>query len=63
MSNPHPESKWTHQICVPCWNDKNPDRTVVPQDYTKGASEVCCYCEVTNNSGIYYREDPELVHG
>ena len=61
--SPHPESKWTHQICVPCWNVKFPDRKVIPQDYAKGATDLCCYCEVRNNSGIYHREDPEAVHG
>ncbi len=59
----HPESKWTHQICVPCWNDKRPENAVDSETYNEGDDETCCYCDRTNSSGIYLKEDPVAVHG
>ncbi len=55
-------NEWTHQICVPCWNEKHPERPVDPEDYEYGKPTKCCYCGKDNTSGIYYREDPKEVH-
>ncbi len=63
MNSPHPDSKWTHQICVSDWNKKHPDREdVKSEDYNQGDTELCCYCGELNDSGIYIREDPLVVH-
>ena len=58
---PHDNSKWTHNICVPCWNSKNPDRLAV--SINNSPDDICCYCGERNNDGIYVRDDPEVVHG
>ena len=56
-------SPWTHRICVPCWNMKNPDRAVQESDYQESDPGLCCYCGNETRSGIYVRDDPRAVHG
>lgn len=64
---PHPESKWTHAICSDCYKTEEPDRPD-PVRLTLGqlmdaTPEVCCFCGVVTDEGIYYRKDPAVVHG
>jgi hypothetical protein len=58
-------SKWTHAICADCWDKKNPERpalrTPEGMEQKVGASETCCYCLWPTRSGIYVREDPNLL--
>ena len=49
-------SRWTHVICVQCWNAKNPDRPA--RETGVGYDENCCYCGVATNDGIYIRDAP-----
>lgn len=48
-------SKWSHNICVDCWNEKNPDRA--PVKLTQAEAEICCFCGEFTTAGIYIRED------
>ena len=60
MTNPHPDSKWTHSICMDCYEREEPDRSptvMFPPD-----DEICCFCGARTDDGIYYRKDPEVVH-
>jgi hypothetical protein len=52
-------SKWTHAICIPCWNEKNPDRD--PITLREEEKETCCFCGAPTTAGIYIREDPNKV--
>lgn len=54
-------SKWTHFICEPCWNDRNPDREPVRviKSFDGPDTLQCCFClTLSENSGIYVRKDP-----
>lgn len=50
---------WRHAICEACWHRKNPTRRAVR--LKEPDNEVCCWCFKSTRSGIYVREDPELV--
>jgi hypothetical protein len=52
-------SRWNHAICDPCWEAREPTRTPVRR--TIPQEEVCCYCGARTTSGIYVRDDPDLV--
>src|SRR5260370_1158960 len=49
-------SRWTHSICVDCWNAKFPEKKTGP--HSSGNVEVCCFCGLTHLSGIYLRMKP-----
>ena len=62
--NPHPDSKWTHPICAPCYMREEPGRTPVTMTFQPDEpTEVCCFCKRETVAGIYYRKDPVVVHG
>ena len=50
-------SRWTHSICVECWNKQNPARSASRAG--GGEPDVCCWCGKQHDSGIYVRSDPE----
>lgn len=52
-------SQWRHNICLLCWDRKNPDREPhrVLEEFCQ--NEPCCYCGQLNRDGIYIREHPE----
>ena len=50
-------SKWTHVICIQCWDIKEPGRD--PVTVLDGSEEVCCFCGQPTKAGIYVREDPK----
>lgn len=52
----HEDSRWTHAICDPCWNKREPSR--VASRVTTFPDERCCVCGEPTNSGIYFRADP-----
>ena len=58
--NPHPESRWTHNICLTCWIKKKGSQQ--PVHLFGAMPERCCYCNQYNNDSIYYRDDPAIVH-
>ena len=60
MSSPHPDSKWTHSICGPCWREQEGERR--PLKLSDADPEVCCFCGKGTVEGIYYRADPAIVH-
>ena len=60
---PHADSKWTHNICGGCWNKRFPDRPFDWRNYGSSDLDTCCYCDTSNQDGLYYREDPVTVHG
>lgn len=49
-------SKWTHSLCVQCWNGMRPGRQTAADG--EGDREKCCRCGRVHSSGIYVREDP-----
>ena len=57
---PHPESKWTHPICLKDYAVMEPERD--PFRVTDAAPERCCWCNEETTDGIYYRHDPDVVH-
>ena len=52
-------SQFTHSICDPCWIKRERDR--IPHRLKERTTEICCFCGVAHNSGIYVREQPHLV--
>jgi hypothetical protein len=54
-------SNWTHAICDDCWDERYPDRNKSPRR-GMGDLEMCCWCGKDTNSGIYIREDPNVVN-
>ncbi len=60
MSAPHPESKWTHPICVKDYAVMEPGRE--PARFHDPEPEDCCWCGDPTVDGIYYRANPALVH-
>lgn len=58
--NPHPESRWTHPICRDCYEDEAPGRE--PYRMVEPELKVCCWCGQDTREGIFYREDPALLH-
>lgn len=51
-------TRWTHAICVKCWNEREPHRPV-RFDAVNGETEECCFCGQLTVSGIYNRSDPK----
>lgn len=51
-------SRWTHAICLQCWDEKNPDR--IPHRVVGGLEimDECCFCGKATAAGIYVRVDP-----
>ena len=52
-------SIWTHVICEKCWKDTGHD--FEPTRFIPPETEICCYCGVETNSGIYIRNNPDNV--
>lgn len=50
---------WTHSICVPCWNKREPDRP--PVTVVEKEQNICCFCGELTDSGIFVREHPSKV--
>ena len=53
-------SKWTHSLCEACYRVLEPGREPVPPVESIRARAVCCRCQKSHESGIYYRGDPAL---
>lgn len=57
--------RWTQPVCIPCWNERNPDRPA-PADWRddsgEGPYENCCLCDAGTTAGIYIRINPEDAH-
>lgn len=51
-------SRWTHSICVPCWNKREPGREPIRLHVEFISWETCCFCGESHASGIHVREDP-----
>lgn len=45
---------WTHQLCLPCWQNRNPGRNAYQTP--NFPEDRCCACGTVNSSGIYYHE-------
>ena len=50
---------WTHSICIPCWEEREPGRMPIVTNST--VMETCCFCGEHTSDGIYVREDPANV--
>jgi hypothetical protein len=50
---------WTHNICLECWSEKNPDRQVVK--LIGEETVTCCFCGKDNHDGIFIRHNPNLL--
>lgn len=55
----HPDSRWTHPVCWPCWRARNGDD--VPTRLRTPEPELCCWCGQQTDSGIYLRADPNTL--
>lgn len=51
-------SRFTHSICDGCWIEREPYRE--PTRMNGRPIEICCFCGVSNDSGIYVRENPDF---
>lgn len=51
-------SRWTHSICVECWNKQRPENQVDHGELDNTEPEICCWCEGKTTTGIYLRADP-----
>jgi hypothetical protein len=54
-------SRWTHAICVGCWNARHPDRPASADANGRTEAHACCFCGQQTTSGIFIREDPKTV--
>lgn len=54
-----PRYGWTQPCCDGCWEERNPGRTATV--VIDAGVEVCVYCGVENQSGIYVRIDPDTA--
>lgn len=51
---------WTHAICDDCWKRRFPERQPHRVRQIDNLADICCYCHIPTDSGIYFREDPAL---
>ena len=51
-------SKWRHDICNACWEEKNKGFNPVRLKAEFRDMESCCYCGRKTMSGIVIRDDP-----
>jgi hypothetical protein len=56
-------SRWTHSICEDCYYKLREERdwAKLPSRLREPEPENCCYCGHQHQSGIYVRDDPNLV--
>ena len=55
-------SRWmTHAICDLCWQNWQPGRDPVRFREEAREVETCCWCGQPTLSGIYAREDQDLL--
>lgn len=56
-------SRWQHNICAACWEQKNPGRPPVRllSTVSHDLEATCCFCGKTNHDGIYVRHDGHLL--
>ena len=56
-------SRYTHALCVGCWNALHPDRRVAEnsEQYRGGPRTRCCRCSQETDSGIYFRAEPDTL--
>lgn len=55
---------FTQAVCFDCWNERNPESQVGPDDPRRsntGPDERCCDCGAATTSGVYIRVDPSTV--
>jgi hypothetical protein len=52
-------SKWTHSLCEACYRVLEPGREPVRLVESIRERAVCCRCQKSHHSGIYYRGDPQ----
>lgn len=53
-------SRWNHNICESCWNNRFKDREPI-RVTNISEEEPCCFCNAMNTNGIYVREDPDRM--
>jgi hypothetical protein len=51
--------EWTHSICDPCWDLRDPYHEPFRMINNLRISESCCFCGQKHISGIYVREHPD----
>ncbi len=57
-------SRWNHNICQACWDNRSPDRDPVRDLHRP--EHLCCFCGAVNVDGIFVRHDPssdEIICG
>ena len=53
-------SRWTHLVCVACWEDLHGD-SKTPVSLKDAEEGNCCVCGESTTSGIYFRQKPETL--
>lgn len=49
----------SHPMCRECWEEKNPQRE--PVRIRDPELEMCCWCGLPTNEGIFVRADGKLL--
>lgn len=52
-----PLNRWTHALCLSCWNRRHPDLPPAQEYNAPGCA--CCACRAFTFGGIYIRAAPE----
>jgi len=60
---PHEGSRWTHPICGECYDREQPGRVPARIKAEYAEQQECCWCGAETSEGIFYRADPEVLHG
>jgi len=47
-------------MCHDCWRRRFPDKKPIQVRHIDNEADICCYCHIPTQSGIYFREDPAL---
>jgi hypothetical protein len=52
--------EWTHQICIDCWNKKEPKRPII-QTIEEQDEEACCFCGTLVRQFLFIRHSPKAL--
>ena len=56
------QGNWVHSFCHECYTRWSRHQEDVVMFTVRGDSSRCCLCGERTTDGIYYRDDPTLIH-